>query len=120
MREMFKLVAFPADTPDKRKWVIVDNLKFCTSVSCFLEILRERRPVRSFATHLIEKGTDVAMIQKLLGHNDLKTTLIYLHTCNNDLMKIISPLVDLKLVWDVFALLTWRRILFFKCLKDKV
>jgi integrase/recombinase XerD len=51
----------------------------------------------SFATHLIEKGTDVTMIQKLLGHNDLKTTLLYLHTSNRDLLKIISPLDDLKL-----------------------
>ncbi len=51
----------------------------------------------SFATHLIEKGTDVTMIQKLLGHNDLKTTMIYLHTSNKDLLKIISPLDDLKL-----------------------
>ncbi len=51
----------------------------------------------SFATHLIEKGTDVTMMQKLFGHNDLKTTLRYLHTSNKDLMKIISPLDDLKL-----------------------
>ena len=51
----------------------------------------------SFATHLIEKGTDVTMIQKLLGHNDLKTTLRYLHTSNKDLLKIISPLDDLAL-----------------------
>jgi integrase/recombinase XerD len=51
----------------------------------------------SFATHLIEKGTDVTMIQKLLGHNDLKTTLLYLHTSNKDILKIISPLDDLKL-----------------------
>ena len=51
----------------------------------------------SFATHLIEKGTDVIMIQKLLGHNDLKTTLIYLHTSNKNLLKIMSPLDDLKL-----------------------
>lgn len=51
----------------------------------------------SFATHLIEKGTDVTMIQKLLGHNDLKTTLIYLHTSNKDLIKIVSPLDDLAL-----------------------
>jgi site-specific recombinase XerD len=52
----------------------------------------------SFATHLIEKGTDVTMIQKLLGHNDIKTTLIYLHTTNKDLLKVISPLDDLKLI----------------------
>ncbi len=51
----------------------------------------------SFATHLIEKGTDVTMIQKLLGHNDLRTTMIYLHTSNKDLLKIISPLDDLDL-----------------------
>ena len=51
----------------------------------------------SFATHLIEKGTDVTMIQKLLGHNDLKTTLRYLHVSNKDLLKIISPLDDLAL-----------------------
>ena len=51
----------------------------------------------SFATHLIDKGTDVTMIQKLLGHNDIKTTLRYLHTSNKDLLKIISPLDDLKL-----------------------
>ena len=51
----------------------------------------------SFATHLIDRGTDVTMIQKLLGHNDLKTTLRYLHTSNKDLLKIISPLDDLQL-----------------------
>jgi integrase/recombinase XerD len=51
----------------------------------------------SFATHLVERGTDVTMLQKLLGHNDIKTTLIYLHTSNKDLLKIISPLDDLAL-----------------------
>lgn len=51
----------------------------------------------SFATHLVEKGTDVTMIQKLLGHNDIKTTLLYLHTSNKDLLKIISPLDSLHL-----------------------
>ena len=51
----------------------------------------------SFATHLVERGTDVTMLQKLLGHNDINTTMRYLHTSNKDLLKIISPLDDLKL-----------------------
>lgn len=51
----------------------------------------------SFATHLLDKGTDVTMIMKLLGHNDLKTTLRYLHVTNRDLLGIISPLDSLDL-----------------------
>jgi integrase/recombinase XerD len=51
----------------------------------------------SFATHLVDKGTDVTMIQKLLGHNNLRTLLKYLHTSNKDLLKIISPLDSLDL-----------------------
>jgi integrase/recombinase XerD len=51
----------------------------------------------SFATHLLDKGTDVTMIQKLLGHNDIKTTLRYLHVTNRDILQVISPLDDLKL-----------------------
>lgn len=51
----------------------------------------------SFATHLVERGTDISMIQKLLGHSDIKTTLRYLHTSNKDLLKIMSPLDDLDL-----------------------
>jgi site-specific recombinase XerD len=50
----------------------------------------------SFATHLLEKGTDVVFIQKILGHNDLKTTLRYLHVTNKDLVNILSPLEDIK------------------------
>lgn len=52
----------------------------------------------SFATHLVERGTDVTMIQKLLGHNSIKTTMIYLHTSNKDLLRIVSPLDDLNLI----------------------
>lgn len=51
----------------------------------------------SFATHLLDNGTDVTMIMKLLGHNDLKTTLRYLHVTNRDVLKIVSPLDRLNL-----------------------
>lgn len=49
----------------------------------------------SFATHLLDKGTDVVLIQKLLGHNDIKTTLRYLHVTNKDLLNILSPIEDI-------------------------
>ena len=49
----------------------------------------------SFATHLLEKGTDISYIQKLLGHNDVKTTLIYAQVAQKDLKRIKSPLDDL-------------------------
>lgn len=51
----------------------------------------------SFATHLLDKGTDVTMIQKLLGHNDIKTTLRYLHVTNRDMLQVMGPLDDLNL-----------------------
>lgn len=50
----------------------------------------------SYATHLMEYGTDIAFIQKLLGHNDIKTTLIYTHVASKELAKIASPLDWLK------------------------
>jgi integrase/recombinase XerD len=46
----------------------------------------------SYATHLLENGTDITYIQKLLGHNDIKTTLRYTHVSNKDIGKIESPL----------------------------
>lgn len=53
-------------------------------------------PATGGATHLLDKGTDVVFIQKLLGHNDLKTTLRYLHVTNKDLVNILSPIEDIK------------------------
>lgn len=45
-----------------------------------------------FATHLLEMGTDVTYIQALLGHSNIKTTLIYTQVATNKLAQIPSPL----------------------------
>ncbi|WP_423803159.1 tyrosine-type recombinase/integrase [Paraflavisolibacter caeni] len=51
----------------------------------------------SFVTHLLDKGTAVTMIMKLLRHNDIKTTLLYLHVTNRDMLQVMSPRDNLKL-----------------------
>lgn len=46
----------------------------------------------SYATHLLELGTDISLIQKLLGHNNIKTTLIYTQVTDKSLVRVKSPL----------------------------
>lgn len=49
----------------------------------------------SFATHLIEQGTDLKIIKKLLGHNNIRTTEMYVHIADTYKSKIKSPLDDI-------------------------
>jgi integrase/recombinase XerD len=97
--------------PEKSGWLFEGNIKgnaYSTrSLQEVIQVAKAKAGIikpgsihalrHSFATHLVDKGTDVTMIQKLMGHNDIKTTLRYLHTSNKDLLKIVSPLDDLDL-----------------------
>lgn len=50
----------------------------------------------SFATHLLEQGVNIKLIQQFLGHNSLRTTSVYLHLTDTDLTKVKSPLESMN------------------------
>jgi integrase/recombinase XerD len=51
----------------------------------------------TFATHMLENGTDIRRIQEILGHGDLRTTARYLHISQRHLQNIVNPLDSLPL-----------------------
>lgn len=103
LREYYKMYCpriwlFPGENPEKH--LTERSVQKIFEKACKEAGIKKKVTVHtlrhSFATHLLESGTDLRYIQELLGHSSSKTTEIYTHVSENKLSKIKSPLDNLQ------------------------
>ena len=100
---MPKTYLFPSRDPrrgpeqpisDKTVWIACNEAAHCAGIR---KRVTPHTLRHSWATHLLEAGTDLRTIQVLLGHGDLETTAQYLHLSQRHLQTVNNPLDSLSL-----------------------
>lgn len=89
--------AFTASEKGKRRYHVheSDIQRAVKSASTRAGILKRVSPHtlrHTFATHLLQANFDIRQIQQMLGHSDIRTTMIYTHTIKSDAKPLKSPL----------------------------